>query len=127
MEGFASMGQILSESSFLQAQAGMEAPLYDEGENEGFARISLGRTFTQGQWGRSWSPMVELQAKRALESGATTSLDVIPQVQVSLNTRQHVLANVGVLVPASNTGGRSVRLLAYVLLDWFDGGFFEGW
>jgi hypothetical protein len=30
-------------------------------------------------------------------------------------------------VPATQTAGRGVRLLAYLLLDWFDGGFFEGW
>ena len=34
---------------------------------------------------------------------------------------------VGVLLPATENTGRSARLLAYVLLDWFDGGFFEGW
>jgi hypothetical protein len=71
--------------------------------------------------------MVEVQAKRELESGASVALDVAPQVQVSLNTRQHVLANIGVVVPATHTAGRSMRLQAYVLLDWFDGGFFEGW
>ena len=127
LEGFASYGQILPADAFLQSQVGAEAPLYDEGENEGFARISLGRTFTQGMWGRAWSPMVALQARRALESGAETTLDLVPQLHVTLNTRQHVQANVGVLIPAANTDGRSVRLLAYVLLDWFDGGFFEGW
>lgn len=127
LEGFASFGQILPASSFVQAQAGVEAPLYDEGENEGFFRVSLGRTFTQGMWGRAWSPMVGLQARRDLESGALTTLDLVPQLHVTLNTRQHVQANVGLLVPATNTEGRPVRLLAFVLLDWFDGGFFEGW
>ena len=54
---------------------------------------------------------------------------LVPQLQVSLNTRQHVLANVGVLIPVGEAPGaeRPVRLLAYILLDWFDGGFFEGW
>ena len=71
--------------------------------------------------------MAELLAKRDLEGGAPVALDIVPQIQISLNTRQHVLANVGVLIPATETTGRSARLLAYVLLDWFDGGFFEGW
>ncbi len=71
--------------------------------------------------------MVEVAAKRDLADGAGTVLDVVPQVQFSLNTRQHVLASVGVLLPATRTTGRSARLLVYVLLDWFDGGFFEGW
>ncbi len=71
--------------------------------------------------------MLELQAKRDLANVAGTAVDIVPQVQISLNTRQHVLANVGVLLPATQTTGRSARLLVYVLLDWFDGGFFEGW
>ena len=126
-EGFLSFGQALPSDAFVQAQAGAEIPLHDGGEKEAFGRLVVGRTFTSGAWGRSWTPMVEVQAKRELEGGVPTAIDVVPQLQVSLNTRQHVLANVGLLVPAAETSGRSVRLLAYVLLDWFDGGFFEGW
>ncbi|NNF13488.1 MAG: cytochrome c, partial [Gemmatimonadetes bacterium] len=127
LEGFATLGHLLPSDAFLQAQAGVEVPLYDAGSEEAFGRVSLGRTYTEGDWGRSWSPMVEFQAKRELETGAETVVDLIPQIQLSLNTRQHVLANVGVLIPTTERDGRSVRLLAYVLLDWFDGGFFEGW
>jgi mono/diheme cytochrome c family protein len=127
LEGFASFGQILPADGFLQLQAVLEAPLYDGAENEAVGRALLGKTFTSGRWGRSWSPIVEMQAKRELESGAVTAVDIVPQIQVSLNTRQHVLANIGVLIPTTQTTGRSARLLVYVLLDWFDGGFFEGW
>ena len=129
LEPFLSLGQILPGDAFLQGQAGAEVPLYEDGAREGFGRILLGRTWTEGRWGRAWSPMLEVQARRAFRAGAETEVDLVPQIQVSLNTRQHVLANVGVLVPAGATSGagRPVRLLAYVLLDWFDGGFFEGW
>ncbi|MGE0159031.1 MAG: transporter [Gemmatimonadales bacterium] len=126
-EGFLSFGQIIASDAFLQAQAGAEVPFYDGGEKEGFGRLVLGRTFVSGEWGRSWTPMVEVQAKRELEGGVPTAVDIVPQLQVSLNTRQHVLASVGLLVPATETDIRSVRLLAYLLLDWYDGGFFEGW
>ncbi len=127
VEGFLSFGQILPGDAFIQAQAGAEMPLYDGGEDEGFGRIALGRTFTQGAGaGRAWTPMVELQGKGEFEGG-TVALDVVPQLQISLSRRQHVLFNVGALVPATETEGRSVRLMAYLLLDWFDGGFFEGW
>ena len=74
--------------------------------------------------------MLEIQLKRHFESGAATALDLVPQAQVSLNTRQHVLANFGLLIPVTGDAGetaRSVRLVTYLLLDWFDGGFFEGW
>jgi hypothetical protein len=126
-EAFLSFGQALPADAFVQAQAGAEIALRRDGDREGFGRFVVGRTFTSGTWGRSWTPMVEVQAKRELEGGASTAVDVVPQLQVSLNTRQHVLASVGVLLPATETTGRSARLLAYLLLDWFDGGFFEGW
>jgi hypothetical protein len=126
-EAFLSFGQAFPSDAFIQAQLGAEVPLYAGAENEAFGRVAAGRTWSTGQWGRAWTPMVELQAKRDLEGGAPLALDIVPQIQVSLNTRQHVLANIGLLVPATETTGRSVRLLAYVLLDWFDGGFFEGW
>jgi hypothetical protein len=126
-EAFASFGQVLPADAFVQVQVGGEKPFYDGGENEVFGRIAFGKTFTSGAWGRSWTPMVEAQVKRELEGGVPTPVDLVPQMQVSLSTRQHVLANVGVLVPATEREGRPMRLMVYVLLDWFDGGFFEGW
>ncbi|MCE2423059.1 MAG: c-type cytochrome [Gemmatimonadetes bacterium] len=128
-EVFLLAGQILPGDAFLQAQAGVEAPLYRDGSSELFGRFLVGASRTEGPWGRTWSPMVELQVARHMASGAVASVDLVPQVQVALNTRQHVLANFGVLVPvgAGEDSGRSVVLLAYVLLDWFDGGFLEGW
>ncbi len=131
IEAFASFGQLLPNDAFIQAQGGFEAPLYADAANEVFGRFVLGATFTEGQWGRAWSPMVELQARQELESGAETRFDLLPQVQVALNTRQHVLGNIGVLVPLGSGSDEDprppMRLVAYVLLDWFDGGFFEGW
>jgi len=133
LEAFASLGQILPGDAFVQAQAGYKAPLYENGANEGFGRFVLGRTFTQGQWGRAWTPMLEAQVEHHFEPGSEPHFDLLPQVQIALNTRQHVLANIGVLVPVGGDDGhghehaRPVRLLTYILLDWFDGGFFEGW
>jgi hypothetical protein len=48
-------------------------------------------------------------------------------MQVTLNQRQHIMANVGVRFPMTETEGRDPQILAYILWDWFDGGFFEGW
>ncbi len=140
LEAFASYGQILPRDAFLQAQAGIETPLYEDGAHEAFGRVVLGASFTEGDWGRTWSPMLEMQTKREFGSTSHTWFDLVPQVQVSLNTRQHVLANFGLSVPLGgdsngdaheghdhHEAARSVRLLMYVLLDWFDGGFFEGW
>jgi hypothetical protein len=53
--------------------------------------------------------------------------DVVPQMQVSLSTRQHVLLNGGVRVPVNQREQRGNTLMIYLLWDWFDGGFFSGW
>ena len=127
-EPFASFGQILPAGAFVHAQAGVELPWdTDRAENETFWRGALGRTWQSGRWGRAWSPMVEVLGARELESGAETSWDLVPQLHVTLNTRQHVMLNVGVVVPVTDSDVRSTRLVAFVLWDWFDGGFFEGW
>ncbi len=127
-EPFVSFGQILPAEFFLHSQAGLEIPTKTESaKNEAFLRLVLGRTFTSGPWGRAWSPMVELLASRELVSGEEINWDVVPEIQVTLNKRQHIMFNVGVRIPVNNTSGRDVRLVAYLLWDWFDGGFFEGW
>ena len=130
LEAFAAFAKLLPDDGFVQAQTGLEAPLYADGSLEWFGRLVLGRSFTEGQWGRTWTPMLETQVKRHFESGAGTQFDLVPQFQVSLNTRQHVLANFGLLIPVGGDSGhaaRHVRFVSYLLLDWFDGGFFEGW
>ena len=71
--------------------------------------------------------MVECIGGREFESDADTNWDLVPQFQVTLNTRQHVMLNVGMRTPLNNTEGRSSQVLAYLLWDWFDGGLFEGW
>jgi mono/diheme cytochrome c family protein len=129
LEGFVSFGQMLPRDSFVQAQAGLEAPVNrDRGPREGFWRVAFGRTWAQnGGFGRAWTPMVELLAGREFTDGARTEWDVAPQVQVSLNSRQHVLLAIGVRTPVTLREGRSTRLMVYVLWDWFDGGLFDGW
>jgi len=127
-EPFVSFGQVLPADSFVQAQAGFELPTdRDAAENEAFWRVALGKTFTRGRWGRAWSPMVELLGSRALVSGETTHWDLVPQMQVTLSRRQHIMMNAGVRFPLNDREGRDTRFMVYLLWDWFDGGLFEGW
>jgi mono/diheme cytochrome c family protein len=126
-EAFVAYGQLLPAASFLQLQGVLEVPASSEVAEEAVARAALGRTWTQGRWGRTWTPILEVQAARELASGNAWSWDVVPQLQVSLNTRQHVRLNVGVLLPVSDAATRDAALHLYLLWDWFDGGFFEGW
>ena len=41
-------------------------------------------------------------------------------MQISLNTRQHILLNVGVRIPVSNKLNRKPQIAMYLLWDWFD-------
>ena len=63
-EPFVAFGQILPADGFLQLQVGMELPADSErAEREAFWRTAVGKTFTEGRFGRSWSPIVELLAR----------------------------------------------------------------
>lgn len=128
-EPFFSYGQILPSDFFLHSQLGFEFPFQSsKAENEAFLRMALGRTFTTGGfWGRAWSPIVEVLAAKELISGEDIVWDIMPQIQVSLNTRQHILLNVGVRIPLTDTGNRDFQIMTYILWDWFDGNLFEGW
>ncbi len=127
LEPYVAYARLLSGDAFVQAQALAEFTLDGDKEDEAALRVALGRTFTAGQFGRAWSPMLEVLATRDLADGAQTLVDLAPQVQVSLNTRQHILLNVGLRLPVTNTEGRDTEFVVYLLWDWFDGGFFDGW
>jgi mono/diheme cytochrome c family protein len=126
-EPFLAVGQILPADSFLQFQAGGEVPFDRDRSDEVFWRVAVGRTFTTGEFGRAWTPMVEILGAHELGSGETSHWDILPQMQITLNTRQHVMVNAGVRIPLNDRQDRSTRAMVYLLWDWFDGGFFEGW
>lgn len=127
-EPYLAYGQLLPEDFFFQFQGGFALPAdTDKVNEEAFWRGVLGRTFLLGRYGRAISPMVELLGSKELVSGADTNWDVVPQVQIPLNTRQHVRLGLGARIPINNTDVRETSYGVYILWDWFDGGFFEGW
>ena len=70
---------------------------------------------------------MELLGARELEDGAVAAWDLVPQLQVTLSTRQHIMINAGVRIPLNKRQERGNEFVAYLLWDWFDGGFFSGW
>jgi hypothetical protein len=127
-EPFIAVGQILPSDGFLQFQGGFELPSNrDTASNEAFWRVALGKTFVEGRFGRSWSPMVELVGARELGGGLGTQWDIVPQVQVTLSKRQHIMISAGVRIPMTDRSERTTQVLTYLLWDWFDGGFLDGW
>jgi len=128
LEPFLVYSQALPGDFFFHTQLALEYPLNREkAETEGLFRFALGKSFTSGPYGRTWSPMLGFLAARELEKGGGTLYDLVPQLQFSLNKRQHILFNVGVRIPINHADQRDVQIMAYILWDWFDGGFFEGW
>jgi len=127
-EPFISAGQMLGSSSFVQGQVGAEIPRVSErAEKEAFWRGAVGTTRVQGAFGRSWTRMVELTGVRELERGSRAEWDIVPQLQVSLSKRQHILVSAGVRIPVNEREGRHAQVLTYLLWDWFDGGLGDGW
>ncbi len=126
---FAAYGQMLPHGAFFQFQGGAELPTdTTKAPTAVYWRTALGKSLHQGRgFGRMWSPMVEFVADRDLETGAKTNWDIVPQMQVTLSRRQHIRANAGVRIPATNTAGRPVQLMIYFLWDWQDGRLAEGW
>lgn len=126
-EPFLTFGQALPADTFFQFQGGFALPNNDAAHNESFFRFVVGKTVTQGRGGRAWSPMVEFLGAKAHADGTKVQWDILPQMQISLSKRQHVLMNVGVRLPMTDSGPRRTQLMVYLLWDWFDGGFFQGW
>ena len=128
-ETFAAFDQLFPTNTFLQTQLGADLPRHtDIAPQSIFWRIAVGQSFAPNRGlGRLWSPMVEFLADRDLSTGAKTNWDILPQMQVTISRRQHVRANLGVRTPMTNTAGRPVQLMFYLLWDWGDGKLTEGW
>jgi hypothetical protein len=127
VEPFVAFGQNLPRGALLQVQAGGAISFDRDHADEAFWRTAIGQRFRQDRFGRLWAPMIEVIGARALIAGAPTHWDVVPQLHVTLNTRQHVRANVGVRIPVNDRAGRSTQFLSYFLWEWFGGGLFDGW
>lgn len=127
-EPFLTLSQMLPRDGFFHVHTGLEFPLATPGaSNEAFWRVAVGKTYAQNRFGRAWSPMIELLGSRELAAGETPQWDLLPEVQVSLSTRQHILVNVGLRFPVNERDTRGKTFMVYLLWDWFDGGLFDGW
>jgi hypothetical protein len=127
LEPFATFGQAVPGNSFLQAQAGFAIPLEAGHDDELFWRAAVGTSFETTRFGRVLSPMLEVLAVKALGAGAQIAWDVVPQTQVTLNARQHVRLAAGVRLPVTDADTRKTSVIVYLLWDWYEGGFFQGW
>lgn len=126
-EPFLAYGQGFGDIGFVQLQVGAEVPFDADRPEEGFGRLALGSSFSEGRFGRTWTPMLEFAAARELTEGASVSWDYVPQIQITLNRRQHLMLNLGARIPMTELDRRPVEAMGYFLWDWFDGGLTDGW
>jgi mono/diheme cytochrome c family protein len=127
-EPYLAYGKLFPKDYFVQLHSGFELPCdKDHAQDEMFWRMATGRIFYVGRYGQSWAPMVEILGSQNIETGSDAEWDIVPQLQVALNRRQHVRVAMGVRLPLNHTDDREPVFAAYLLWDTFDGGFFEGW
>jgi hypothetical protein len=126
---FGAYDVLFSDRAFLQLQGGIDVPRHTSRVPRTiFLRAAAGTSVSeQHGYGRTWSPMIELTGDRDVETGAHTQWDIVPQLQVTLSARQHVRADLGFLIPVTQTADRQRQVMLYVLWDWADGAFAEGW
>jgi hypothetical protein len=128
-EAHALFGQNLPDDFFLQGDVFGSFPTRKDHPDEAAAHFAIGKTYygPPDGFGRSWSPMLEVLASHEFIDGAKLDWDLVPQLQVSLSTRQHVLASVGYRVPVNDTAGRPQTFMFYLIWDWYDAGLFHVW
>jgi len=122
-----SLSQSLGPAGFLHLQAGAEVPFETQAEVDVFWRAAYGYTFEQADFGRAWSPMLEVLGSLAVEEPSAVHWDLAPQLQVSLSTRQHIALGLATRIPVEPGNDRAIGVWAYLLWEWFDGGLGEGW
>lgn len=128
-EPFAAIDQLFPTNTWIQFQMGADLPRHPDMTPQSlYWYTALGQTLSPDhRLGRQWSPMVEFLANRDLQDGAKTDWDVMPEMQVTLSPRQHIRLDVGYRRPFTDTAGRTPQLDFYILWDWADGKFWEGW
>jgi hypothetical protein len=71
---------------------------------------------------------VELLTTQAFTPGAKLQWDIVPQLQVSLSQRQHILFSAGERIPLNDRGGdRQPQFVFYLIWDWYDAALLRGW
>lgn len=125
-EGSLLAAQLFPRGAFVQLQAGAGVAYDRSFADEVFARAALGDQLVPVRFGRMFTPMIEVTMAHELEDGAPIDVDVVPELQVTLSTRQHIRALAGVQLPVTHRE-RDIAGLFYVLWDIADGGLLEGW
>ena len=128
-EPFMAFDQLLTDRTFVQLQLGSDLPVNTSvAPRSLFFRSAFGGSFAADHGlGRLYTPMIEFLLNKDFMSGAGTDWDMMPEMQVTVNRRQHIRVGAGYRKPVTNVSGRAPQVEFYVLWDWAEGHFWSGW
>ena len=128
---YLAFGKILGDAWTLQGSGRLKLSLEDSDHSSAeFASIVH---WVHSPWPRNVFPALELVAEVPFERGsgpnrkASVQWSALPQVRIGLNKRGHVALNAGVELPLNDRDRYDWRAYLYLIWDFADGGFFEGW
>ncbi len=128
---YLAFGKILSDEWTLQASGRLKLNLDNSDKSSAeFAGIVH---WVHTQKGRAVFPGLELVAEvpfgRGIGPGRIDSVQfsALPQLRIGLNKRGNIALNTGVELPLNDRERYDWRVYTFLIWDFADGGFFEGW
>ncbi|MEE4238964.1 MAG: cytochrome c [Anderseniella sp.] len=128
---YLAMGKILSEKWTLQSSARLKFDMEDS--DEGSAEFAGVVHYVHTDYGRAVFPGLELVAEVPFDRGDepdradAVQFSIVPQARIGLNKRGNIALNAGVEWPLNDNDRYDWQVYLYLIWDFADGGFFEGW
>lgn len=124
-------GKILADQWTLQSSARLKLSLEDSDSSS--AEFAAIMHWVHTPWPRSVFPALEVVAEVPFERGMgperedAVQWSLLPQARIGLSKRGHVALNAGLELPLNERDRYDWRAYIYLIWDFADGGFFEGW
>jgi len=128
---YLAMGKILSEKWTLQSSGRLKFDMEDS--DQGSAEFAGVVHYVHTDYGRAVFPGLELVAEVPFERGSepdradAVQFSIVPQARIGLNKRGNIALNAGVEWPLNDDDRYDWQVYLYLIWDFADGGFFEGW
>jgi mono/diheme cytochrome c family protein len=128
---YLAFGKIINDAWTFQGSARLKLSVEDSDHSSAeFAGIVH---WAHTHWPRNVFPALEAVAEVPFERGSgagrkeAVQLSIVPQMRIGLNQRGHVALNLGVELPLNDKDRHDWRAQVFLIWDFADGGFFEGW
>ena len=128
---YLAFGKTLGEAFTFQGSARAKLPA--DNVDAGSVELSGILHWTHTPWPRSVFPGLEITGEFPLDRGNGpdrkdfVQISVTPQARIGLSRRGHVAVNLGAELPLNDTGRFDWRGYAFLIWDFADGPFYEGW